>query len=137
MARIIAIDYGLKRTGLAVTDPLQIIATGLHTVPTKDLTDYLKAYIKSKEVSTFVMGMPKHLNNQDTDITAKVRQYHLQLQKNFPDKKIELIDERYTSKIALDAMLRGGMKKKNRRNKGNVDKISAVIILQSFLEKQP
>jgi putative Holliday junction resolvase len=137
MARILAIDYGLKRVGLAVTDSLQLIATALATVGTKDLISFLEKYLLSEEVEAFVVGMPKNLNNQATDLTQAVETLIKTLQKNFPDKKIYTIDERFTSKIALDAMIQAGSKKKDRRNKsGNLDKVSATIILQDFLNSR-
>ncbi len=134
MARILAIDYGTKRTGLAVSDPLRIIATSLETVETDKLMGFLHAYFQKERVDQLVVGMPKRLNNEDTDTTARVRLLVEQLSKRFPDKPIALIDERFTSSIAMQTMIDGGMKKKDRRIKGNVDKISATLILQSFLE---
>ncbi len=136
MARIIAIDYGLKRTGLAVTDPLQIIANGLETIPTVQLFTFLKEYFAKEEVETIVLGMPTNLDTSDTDTTAPVRALKKKLEKDFPQKNVYTVDERFTSKIAIDAMVRGGMKKKDRRKKENVDRISAVIILQSYLESK-
>jgi putative Holliday junction resolvase len=133
MGRILAIDYGTKRTGLAVTDPLRIIATPLDTVLTKDLLTYLAAYFKKETVDEFVVGMPKTLKNEDSEIAPLVRVFVEQLKKIYPDKKIHLADERFTSRMAMNAMIEGGMKKKDRQVKGNVDKISATIILQSFL----
>lgn len=135
MSRILAIDYGGKRTGLAVTDPLQIIATALETVPSGEVISYLKRYLQKEPVESFVVGMPKRLDNTDTNGTILVNRFLVVLKKEFPDMPIHLIDERFTSRMALDAMLAGGMKKKDRRNKANVDKISAVIILQSYLER--
>ncbi len=134
MGRILAIDLGRKRTGLAVTDPLQIIASPLETVPTHKLIEYLKDYFIKELVGVIVLGFPTNLNNKDTDMTADVRAFYKKLGKEFPDKAIHLQDEKFTSKMALDAMIAGGMKKKDRRVKGNIDKISAAIILQSYLE---
>jgi putative holliday junction resolvase len=136
MARVLAIDYGMKRTGLAVTDPQRIIATALETVPTEKLLDYLKTYFLKEVVDQLVVGMPKRLNNQDTDMTQPVRNLVKKLEEKFPNKPVALIDERFTSSMALQAMIDGGMKKKDRRVKGNVDMISATIILQSYLETQ-
>ncbi len=136
MARILAIDYGMKRTGLAVSDPLRIIATALETVETGKLMSFLTNYFQKERVDQLVVGMPKRLNNEDTDMTPHVRQLIEQLHKSFPDKPVALIDERFTSSIALQAMIDGGMKKKDRRVKGNVDKISATLILQSYLESR-
>lgn len=133
MGRIIAIDYGKKRTGLAVTDPLRIIATPLDTVSTNDLMSYLGGYIQKETVDEFVVGMPKTLKNEDSEIAPLVRAFVEELKKVYPEKKIHLADERFTSRLAMQAMIEGGMKKKDRQVKGNVDKISATIILQSFL----
>ena len=133
MGRILAIDYGKKRTGLAVTDPLRIIATPLDTVLTNDLLSYLAAYVKKETVDEFVVGMPKTLKNEDSEIAPLVRFFVEELKKIYPEKKIHLEDERFTSRMAMQAMIEGGMKKKDRQVKGNVDKISATIILQSFL----
>lgn len=135
MGRILAIDYGGKRTGLAVTDPLQIIATALETVPSKELISYLKRYLQKETVDALVVGLPKKLDNTDTNGTFIVNRFLEVLKKEFPEKPVHTIDERYTSRMALDAMIAGGMKKKDRRNKENVDKISAVLILQSYLER--
>jgi putative holliday junction resolvase len=134
MGRILAIDLGLKRTGLAVTDPLQIIATALETVETLHLVAYLRSYVAKETVDRFVLGFPRRLNNQDTDMTAHVRRLETQLAALFPGIPVTLVDERFTSSMAKRAMIAGGMKKKDRRVKGNVDKISAVLILQSWME---
>ena len=134
MGRILAIDYGLKRTGLAVTDSLQIIATALETVPTEKLFQYLKSYFQKETVDQLVLGMPKRLDNTDTDMSQPVRELHQLLQTKFPDKPVALVDERFTSSIAKQAMIMGGMKKKDRQIKGNTDKVSATLILQSFME---
>jgi putative Holliday junction resolvase len=133
MGRIIAIDYGRKRTGLAVTDSLQMIATALETVESEKLMGYLKSYFKREPVDAIVIGMPKNLKNLDTDMTPFVRELVVALKAAFPDKPIHEIDERFTSSIAQQAMIAGGMKKKNRQVKGNVDMISATIILQDFM----
>ncbi|HOX82187.1 MAG TPA: Holliday junction resolvase RuvX [Chryseolinea sp.] len=133
MGRVLAIDYGLKRTGLAVTDPLRIIATALDTVATTDLLKYLIAYLQKENVDEFVVGMPKTLLNEDSQIAPQVRGFVEKLKMTFPDKPIHLADERFTSRMAMRTMIDGGMKKKDRQVKGNVDKISATIILQSFL----
>ncbi len=133
MSRVLAIDYGLKRTGIAVTDPLQIIATALDTVETKGLIPFLKAYMSKESVNQLVVGMPKRLNNEDTDMTPYVKRLVEELNLKFPHLPVALIDERFTSSIAKQAMIDGGMKKKDRRIKGNVDKISATLILQSYL----
>jgi putative Holliday junction resolvase len=136
MGRILAIDYGRKRTGLAVTDPLRIIATALETVPTTELLTFLKIYTQKESVDEFVIGMPKTLRNEDSEIAPLVRKFIVELKTQFPDKPVREVDERFTSSMAQRAMIDGGMKKKDRQEKGNVDKISATIILQSFLEVQ-
>jgi putative Holliday junction resolvase len=133
MGRILAIDYGLKRTGVAVTDPLRIIATALDTVETPKLIHFLKNYFRSEPVDEVVVGMPKRLNNEDSEIAPQVRKFINHFKITFPEKKVSMVDERFTSSLAHQAMIDGGMKKKDRRIKGNVDKISATIILQSFL----
>lgn len=137
MGRILAIDYGQKRTGIAVTDPLRIIATPLETVPTHTLLEFLKGYLIKESVDEFVVGLPKTLMNEDSEIAPQVRAFVARLKKAFPGKKVNLVDERFTSSIAMRAMIDGGMKKKDRQVKGNVDKISATIILQSFLSSNP
>lgn len=129
-----AIDYGLKRTGLAVTDPLRIIATALDTVETTLLMKYLEDYFRREPVDQLVLGFPRRLDNTDTEMTPHVRKLAERLQKKFPDKPVVLVDERFTSSLALDAMIRSGSTKKDRREKGNIDKVSATIILQSFME---
>jgi putative Holliday junction resolvase len=134
MPRILAIDYGAKRTGLAVTDPSKIIASALETVPTDKLLEYLKKYTQTEAVEAFVVGMPKNLDGTTTDGTAYVERFVIELKNIFPEIAIHLHDERFTSKMAMQTMIAGGMKKKNRQIKGNIDKISAVIILQSFME---
>jgi putative Holliday junction resolvase len=133
MGRILAIDYGMKRVGIAVTDPLKIIATPLTTINTTDTLAFLQTYMKQEAVDVLVVGMPKHLNNTSSPMTTIVIKFIKTLQKTFPGKKIVSQDERYTSKIALTSMIEGGFKKKDRRNKANLDKLSATIILQSFL----
>ncbi|WP_258100468.1 Holliday junction resolvase RuvX [Marinoscillum pacificum] len=134
MARVLAIDYGAKRTGLAVTDPLGMIASPLDTVRSHDLFDFLKEYFLKEDVSEVVIGMPKNTDGTPTNATPLVEAAVNRFRKLFPDKKLFLHDERFTSKMAMDAMIAGGMKKKDRQNKGNIDKVSAAIILQSYLE---
>ncbi len=134
MGRIVAIDYGKIRTGLAVTDPLKIIATALETVRSQDLLTYLKQYILREPVETFVLGLPVSLKNEDTPTTAMVRQFGHALAQAFPQIPVRYVDERFTSKMALDSLIASGTKKKDRREKGNTDKISAVIILQSYMQ---
>lgn len=133
MARILCIDYGGKRTGLAVTDPLKIIATALDTVETKHLFDYLKKYISQEQVELILIGEPKNWDDTDTHATPLVQQAVTRLQKAFPHIPIQKVDERYTSKMASRAMIDMGMKKKDRRQKGNVDQIAATIMLQEYL----
>ena len=134
MGRILAVDYGAKRVGLAVTDPLKIIATALDTVHSKDVLDYLSNYTNNEEVEAFVVGSPSKLSGEDTNATHLVNIFVKHLKKKFPEIPIHLHDERFTSKMALQAMIASGSKKKDRQNKGNIDKVSAVIILQSYLE---
>lgn len=137
MPRVLAIDLGTKRTGLAVTDPLKMLANPLETVDTAVLMDYLKAYCEKEEVDTLVLGLPIRLNGKDNEMTPRVMAFKEILEKTFPTLKVELIDERYTSKMALQSMIAMGSKKKDRREKaGNLDKVSAAIILQSYLERQ-
>ena len=134
MARILAIDYGGKRTGIAVTDPLQIIATGLETIESKELIPYLKKYFLSEAVELIIIGLPKNWDDSDTHGTPFAEAAIKKLQKEFPQIPLKTVDERYTSKMAKDAMLQMGMKKKDRRIKGNVDIIAATIILQEYLQ---
>lgn len=133
MPRIICIDYGLKRTGIAVTDPLQIIATGLTTVHSKELIPFLKDYFSKEPVELIIIGEPKNWDDTDTHATPLVAKCIKELQKNFPAIPIKTVDERYTSKMAKDAMLEMGLKKKERRNKALVDEIAATIMLQEYL----
>jgi len=135
MPRIISIDYGAKRTGLAVTDPLQIIATGLTTVESKQLIPFLKDYFSKEVVELIIIGEPKNWDDTDTHATALVEKIIIQLQKNFPAIPIKKVDERYTSKMAKDAMLEMGLKKMQRRNKKLVDEIAATIMLQEYLRQ--
>ena len=134
MGRILAIDYGTKRTGIAVTDPLRIIATALETIETAGLIEFLKKYFQREGVDEVVIGMPKRLNNQDSETAPAVRKFVEIFKNTFPEKPISLADERFTSSMAHRVMIDGGMKKKDRQVKGNVDKISATIILQSYME---
>ena len=133
MGRVLALDYGTKRTGLAVTDPLRIIATPLDTVPSGELLKFLKTYLEREPVDEFVIGMPKTLTNEDSEMAPLVRKFVEELKKTFPGKPIHAVDERFTSSMAKRAMVDGGMKKKDRQVKGNVDKISATLILQAYL----
>lgn len=136
MSRIVAIDYGRKRTGIAVSDPLQIIANGLTTVPTHELFDFLMNYVKREAVECIVIGLPKQMNNQPSESMQYITPFVNRLRKALPDMPIEFVDERFTSVLAHQAMLDGGLKKKDRQNKALVDEISATIILQSYLESK-
>lgn len=135
MPRILAIDYGTKRVGLAVTDPMKIIATSLATVRAHDIIVYLKNYLQTESVECFVVGKPMKLDGSDSQSAVHVEKFISLLHKNFPEIKIERIDERYTSTIATRAMLEMGLKKKDRQKKENVDQLSAVLILQSYMER--
>jgi putative Holliday junction resolvase len=136
VARILSIDYGKKRTGLAVTDTLQIIANGLTTVDTKELMDYLKQYVSREDVERIVIGEPKQPSGEPSENLARVKQLVARWKKEMPQIPIEFYDERFTSVLAHRAMLDGGLKKKARQNKALVDEISATIILQDYLESR-
>jgi putative Holliday junction resolvase len=133
LARIICIDYGLKRTGLAVTDPLQIIATGLTTIDPKNLISFLKEYFLTESVELILIGWPTNWDDTATHATGHVASCISALQKKFPSIPVKKVDERYTSKMAKDAMLEMGLKKMQRRNKALVDEIAATIMLQEYL----
>ena len=133
MARILSIDYGGRRTGLAVTDPLQIIATGLETIDSKELIPWLKKYFLQEAVELVIIGLPKNWDESDTHGTPLVQAVIKKIQKEFPGMPLKTVDERYSSKMAKDAMIEMGMKKKDRRDKKNVDLIAATIILQEYL----
>ena len=133
MPRILCIDYGKKRTGIAVTDPLQIIATGLTTVDSHELISFLKKYFQQEEVELIVIGEPKNLDDSDTHATPLVNAIIKKLEKEFPKIPIKKVDERFTSKMAKQAMIDMGMKKKDRRNKRTVDEIAATIMLQEYM----
>jgi len=133
MGRIMAIDYGLKRVGLAVTDPLQIIASPLTTVAANDTLTFLQTYVKKENVEAFVVGYPTDVKDKNAPIIVAIRHFIELLRKNFLNQQIFQHDERYTSKLAAAGLVEGGFKKKDRRNKENLDKLSATIILQSFL----
>ena len=135
MPRILAIDYGLKRTGLAVTDPLQIIANGLTTVESPRLINFLKDYFKKEEVEMIIIGEPKNWDDSDTHATPLVKKIVERIKKEFPRMPITMVDERFTSKMASRAMIDMGMKKKQRQNKALVDEIAATIMLQEYLER--
>ena len=135
MARILAFDYGTKRIGIAVTDPLQIIATGLDTVHPQDIVDYLKNYIIKEQVELFVVGEPKQMDGTPSQSAQHVKGFITTLKKTFPNIPVETMDERFTSKMAQATIAQSGFKKSDRQNKERVDTISATIILQSYLEK--
>ncbi|NDV68750.1 Holliday junction resolvase RuvX [Dysgonomonas sp. 25] len=134
MGRLLAIDYGTKRTGIAVSDPLKIIANGLTTVPTHTLFDFLKTYLAKENVECIVVGMPKQMNNEDSESMKHIRPFVKKLKALYPDITIEQYDERFTSVIAQQAIIDSGLKKKDRQNKALVDEVSATIILQSYME---
>jgi len=134
LARIVALDIGGKRTGIAETDPLQIIATPKDTVETGKLLDYLKNLLAKDSYETIVIGDPKNLDGGDSDNSERVRQIKTKLEKTFPTLKIVMQDERFSSKMALQSMIASGMKKMKRREKGEIDKVSAAIILQDYME---
>jgi len=136
MGKLIAIDYGKKRTGIAVTDELQIIASGLTTVDSKTLFSFLKDYFSKHMVDDIILGFPKRLNNEPTHNTLPVLQLKDKLEKEFPTYKVHLVDERFTSKMAKQTMIDSGLKQKARQNKALVDEISATIILQSYMESR-
>ena len=134
MSRILAIDLGAKRTGIAVTDPLQIIPGGLGTVLTKDLMKFLEEYLAHEQVERFVVGLPRQTNGRDSDNLPRVQAFVQRLKSKFPGISVDMFDERYTSVLAHRTMLEAGLKKKDRQNKALVDEISATIILQGWME---
>ena len=133
MGRILAIDYGSKRVGIAVTDSLRLIASGLTNVHSKDLIKFLEDYLKKETVDIIVVGEPKTLQNNKSDSARFIDPFVIHLQRKFPDMKIERYDERFTSALAHQTMLMGGLKKKDRQNKATVDVISAIILLQDYM----
>ena len=134
MSRIVAIDYGRKRTGIAVSDTMQIIANGLTTVPTQELLDFITNYVKQESVERIIIGLPKQMNNEVSENMKNIEPFVRSLKKRLPDMPVEYVDERFTSVLAHRTMLEAGLKKKDRQNKALVDEISATIILQSYLE---
>ncbi len=134
MGRIIAIDFGQKRTGIAVTDPLQMIANGLTTIHSKDVIDFLKKYLTSEDVDCIVVGEPRTLQNKASDASRFIEPFVKNLRKQFPEIPVKRMDERFTSSIAFQSMIDSGMKKKKRQDKSIVDTISATLILQSYME---
>ena len=136
MSRILAIDYGMKRVGLAVTDPLQLIAGALTTVPANEILKFLSDYCKKEAVELFVVGMPRRMNNELSQVAGEIEKFIEKLKKQIPQIPVVTADERFTSKIAFQTMIDVGLKKMERRNKETIDKISATIILQSYLESR-
>jgi putative Holliday junction resolvase len=136
MGRILAIDYGSKRIGLAITDPMQIFASPLNTVSPKEFDNFIENYLKTEEVDAFVIGYPLQMNNQPSDAVKYINPFIKKLKKSYPEKVIHLADERFTSQMAFRTMIEGGVKKNKRQDKSMVDKISASIILQSFLDNR-
>ena len=136
MSRLLSIDYGKKRTGIAVSDPLQIIANGLTTVETSKLFEFLEDYLKKEEVESIIVGLPKQMSGQPSENMKRIEPFVNRLKKLYPKINIEYFDERFTSKLAHQAMIDGGLKKQDRRNKELVDEISATIILQGYMESR-
>lgn len=134
MGRLLAIDYGIKRCGIAVTDEMQIIASGLDTIPTKQIFSFLTTYVKNEQVETFVVGEPKQMNNTVSESHAMIESFVAKLKTTFPKIPVKRVDERFTSKMAFQSMVDSGLKKKQRQNKGLIDEISATIILQSYMQ---
>lgn len=136
MARLLSIDYGKKRTGIAVSDPLQIIANGLTTVETPRLFEFLEEYLKKEEVSCIVVGLPRQMNNEPSENMKRIEPFVNRLRKLYPQIEVEYFDERFSSRMAMQTMIDGGVKKKDRQNKALVDEISATIILQGYMESK-
>ncbi len=136
MARILAIDFGKKRVGLAVTDPAKIIATRLTTVPSNQIWDYLEEYFRKEMVEAVVVGYPRQLNNEASEAVRYINPFLRKFQQKYPEMRLELADERFTSKLAFQTMIDGGLKKEKRQDKALIDGISATIILQTFLEQE-
>jgi putative Holliday junction resolvase len=136
LGRILAFDYGKKRTGVAVTDPLQIIANSIETVPTSQIMEFVANYLKNEKVEIFVLGYPRQMNNQPSETAPAIEAFARKLKAKYPEIPVEFEDERFTSKLAQQAIIMGGVKKKDRQNKGLVDSVSATIILQSFLYRR-
>jgi putative holliday junction resolvase len=136
MSRILAIDYGRKRTGIAVSDAMQIIASGLTTVPTHELLDFITDYVQKEPVERILVGLPKQMNNEASESMKYIEPFVRSLKKRLPEIPVEFVDERFTSVLAHRTMLEAGLKKKDRQNKALVDEISATIILQTYLESK-
>ena len=134
MARLLAIDYGRKRSGIAVSDSLQIIANGLTTVPSHTLINFLKDYVEKESVELFIIGLPRQMNYEESESMQYIKPFVKKLQKEIPEIPVEYSDERFTSQMAHQTMIDGGLKKKQRQNKALVDEISATIILQGYME---
>jgi putative Holliday junction resolvase len=135
LARILALDYGTIRTGIAVTDEFQIIASGLTTVKTKNIFSFLTSYLKNETIELFVVGEPKQMNNKESESEQYIKPFIEKLRLTFPKIPIKRVDERFTSKMAFQSMIDTGMKKKQRQNKGLIDEISATLILQTYLQQ--
>ena len=136
MPEIIAIDFGTKRTGIAATDPMQLVASGLTTLPTREVVPFLENYLKTHEVATCVLGQPKRHDGSLSEVEDEIKKFIAYLSKKIPSLSIERYDERFTSKMAFQTLLDSGIGKKKRQDKGLLDKISATLILQSYLESQ-
>lgn len=136
MGRILAIDYGQKRVGIAVTDPLQMIATRLTTVPSNEIWTFLEEYFRKEKVEKVIVGYPMQMNNQPSDAVRYINPFLKKFQKQYPEMSLEQVDERFTSKMAFQTMIDAGLKKKDRQNKETIDAVSATIILQEFLERK-
>lgn len=136
MGRILAIDYGTKRTGIAVTDEMQIIASGLTTVDTRDLLQFIENYVSTEKVDKFVVGLPKQMDNTASESEVYIKKFLEKLSKAIPHIPVDRVDERFTSKMAFQTMLDSGLKKKQRQNKALIDEISATLILQSYLSSR-
>lgn len=136
MARILAIDYGLKRTGIAITDQMQIIASGLTTIPSETVIPFLKDYFCKEQVERVLIGEPKQMNNEPSQSTPIIETFVSKFKENFSDMTLERVDERFTSKIAFQTMIDSGLKKKQRQNKSLIDEISATIMLQDYLSRK-
>jgi putative Holliday junction resolvase len=136
VARILALDYGTRRTGVAITDPFQLIASGLTTVATDDLWDFLEQYLREEDVERIVVGEPRQMDNTPSEVEGAISSFLRELNKRYPKIPVSRQDERFTSKMALRAMVEGGMKKKKRRQKETLDQISATLILQSYLSRK-
>ena len=136
MPRILAIDYGMKRTGIAITDELQIIASGLTTIPSETAINFLKDYFKKENVAKVLIGEPKQMNGQPSESTPVIEKFVADFTANFPEMTIVRVDERFTSKMAFQTMIDSGLSKKQRQNKGLVDEIAATILLQDYLTRK-